>query len=175
MVDKDGNQRIKKVLLQIVEETRGILQKVSVWQERIGTSWGCVGFIKAFTLWLKSPVYTVSIVADSSPCTSKGAKEIGTGRTQTRAYQGLRQSTCTDSNIQFLKVSLAGKPFTANIDSQCHLILYASSFVASTSARIRRNALATVSVHLARKERKRLEWNDIDQGKMSHERLTCRY
>lgn len=123
-------------------------QKVSVRQEGIGASWESICYVKAFTCGLDNTAYSVSVVAKSSVRTLKRTNVIWAGRTQTRAYQRLGQSICINPNFKFLRVLLADEPFAANIDSQCHFILYTRSMVASTVARICWNTLVIISVNL---------------------------
>jgi hypothetical protein len=74
MIYEDSNERIKKVLLNIVEKAGCIVKEVSMWKQRIRTSRRCVGFIKTFAFWLNSTIENVIVVAYSSSGTVKRAK-----------------------------------------------------------------------------------------------------
>jgi hypothetical protein len=93
MIDKNSNQRIKKVLLNIVKKTRSVIQKVSSGKKGIRTSWRSVGFVKAFTSWSNSTIYNMLVVAYSSPGTVKWAKEVRARCAQPWTYKCLRQGT----------------------------------------------------------------------------------
>jgi hypothetical protein len=51
MVDKNGNEGIKKVFLQVVNEARAILKVICIWNQRVGATRACVVSIEALTLW----------------------------------------------------------------------------------------------------------------------------
>jgi len=84
MVHKDGNQWVEEVFFQVVEKTGGVVQKFSVWDERIGTRLSGILLIEALASRSDRAVNGVSVVTDTSSSAVERTEEVGTRLAESR-------------------------------------------------------------------------------------------
>ena len=150
MVDKDRDQWVEKVLLKIVKEAGRIIQKVAIRNEGIRTSCRCVLGVKAFALGFDDAIFRISVVADTTTGTVEWTKEIRTGLAQSRANECLRQAACIcDGQNNLLKVVFARVPNSGDLNLKVHFVQDTFCSIATSFARIGRNAFTVGAIHLS--------------------------